>query len=136
MDHTDFVGRIDVTPTLNDEEAAYVARFARSRTNGCSWAPCPDGCCLSWTARKGRESPAVWLRYLLTDVLGSGHRLDGALVGFRRGTGELFSITVANNRVHEKVLRAGRAARKPAPRRTPRKGAAVIDLAERRASRR
>jgi hypothetical protein len=136
MDHTDFVGRIDVTPGLNDDEAAHLARFARSRTNGCSWMPCPDGCCLTWTARKGRESPAVWLRYLLSDVLGSGHRLDGALVGFRRGTGELFSISVANNRVHEKVLRQGGAARKPAVRRTPRRGAAVIDLAERRASRR
>ena len=86
---------------------------------------------------EGRESPAVWLRYLLTDVLGSGHRLDGALVGFRRGTGELFSISVANNRVHEKVLRAGRATRKPAQRDVRRgRGAAVIDLAERRASRR
>ena len=52
MDHTDFVGRIDVTPALNDDEAAHVARFARSRTNGCSWTPCPDGCCL------GLDQPA------------------------------------------------------------------------------
>ena len=46
MDHTDYVGRVDVRPRLNDDEAAAVARFARSRTNGCSWTPCPDGCCL------------------------------------------------------------------------------------------
>ena len=137
MDHTDYVGRVDVRPRLNDDEAAAVARFARSRTNGCSWTPCPDGCCLAWGSRHSRESPATWLRFLLTDVLGTGHRLDGVLVGFRRRTGELFSVTVANNRVHEKVLRAGRATRKqPAARRTKRKGAAVIDLAERRASRR
>ena len=137
MDHTDYVGRVDVRPPLNDEEAAAIASFARSRTNGSSWTPCPDGCCLAWGSRNGRESAATWLRHLLTDVLGSGHRLDGVLVGFRRGTGELFSVTVANNRVYEKVLRDGSAARIARSARTTRQsGAAVIDLAAHRASRR
>lgn len=136
MDHTDYVGRVDVRPRLNDDEAAAVARFARSRTNGCSWTPCPDGCCLAWGSRHSRESPATWLRFLLTDVLGTGHRLDGVLVGFRRRTGELFSVTVANNRVHEKVLREGSTPRKPQRRTPKRTGAAVIDLASHRAARR
>jgi hypothetical protein len=135
MENTDYVGRVDVVPPLNDDEAASLARFARSRRNGCSWTPCPDGCCLVWAGRTGRESPAVWMRYLLDEALGSGHRLDGAVVGYRRLTGELFSVTVANNRVHEKVLRPGRQRRKPI-RRAPRRGAAVIDLAELRARRR
>ena len=136
MDHTDYVGRVDVRPRLSDDEAAVVARIARSRTNGCSWTPCPDGCCLVWASRHGQESPGTWLRFLLTDVLGTGHRLDGVLVGFRRRTGELFSVTVANNRVYEKVLREGGSVRKPARRRPKGEGAAVIDLAARRASRR
>jgi hypothetical protein len=135
MDHTDYVGRIDVRPPLNDDEAAAIARFARSRANGSSWTPCPDGCCLAWGSRNGRESAATWLRHLLTEILGSGHRLDGVLVGFRRRTGELFSVTVANNRVYEKVLREGSASRRTG-RRTPKRGAAVIDLASRRATRR
>jgi len=138
MDHTDYVGRVDVRPPLNEDEAAAIARFARSRTNGSSWTPCPDGCCLAWGSRDGRESAATWLRHLLTDLLGSGHRLDGVLVGFRRRTGELFSVTVTNNRVYEKVLREGSTTAGPSQRRTPKKrsGAAVIDLASHRASRR
>jgi hypothetical protein len=138
MDHTDYVGRVDVRPPLNDDEAAAIARFARSRTNGSSWTPCPDGCCLAWASRNGRESAATWLRHLLTDLLGSGHRLDGVLVGFRRRTGELFSVTVTNNRVYEKVLReASTIAGRPRERTTKRRSvAAVIDLASHRASRR
>ena len=137
MDHTDYVGRVDVRPTLNDEEAAR-RRAVRPLPHERLLVDAVPGRLLPrpGAAGKGRESPAVWLRYLLTDVLGSGHRLDGVLVGFRRGTGELFSISVANNRVHEKVLRAGSAARKPQRRTPKRTGAAVIDLAERRASRR
>jgi hypothetical protein len=137
MDHTDYVGRVDVRPPLNDDEAAAVARFSRSRANGCSWTPCPDGCCLAWSSRDGRESTATWLRFLLTDLLGAGHRLDGVVVGFRRRTGELFSVTVANNRVYEKVLRPGSTTGRTR-RRTPKRaaGAAVIDLAARRAARR
>jgi hypothetical protein len=76
------------------------------------------------------------LRHLLTDVLGSGHRLDGVVVGFRRHSGELFSVTVANNRIHERVLREGRADRRRGRRRRTRGDATVIDLAERRSRRR
>ena len=135
MDHTDFVGRVDVTPPLGDEEAARLGRLARSRTSGNAWTPCPDGCCLVWAGRLARESPAAWLRHLLTDVLDPGHRLDGVVVGFRRASGELFSVTVANNRVHERVLRDGRSTRRPGRsrgRRTKAGGATVIDLAAHR----
>lgn len=90
----------------------------------CQWAPCNTGCCLSHDGTERFYALERWLRYLIAHLLKPGaraarsshpqlagftfdHRLDGMVVGCRRDTRELFSLTVTNNRVTRRVLRQG-----------------------------
>lgn len=90
----------------------------------CQWAPCWDGCCLSFDGNEKFYEPIAWLRYLIAHFLKPGaaasrsglpafdgftfdHRLDGMVVGCRRDTKQLFSINVSRNRVTERTLRPG-----------------------------
>ena len=155
---TDFIGHIDITPSLNDDEIAYLTAFNRSRrcerpggpydvpgnpsaeledtmpteqantgADGqpgywCDWEPCWDGCCLAYNGNEKFYQPVEWLRYLIKHFLKPGaaasrvdherfagftfdHVLEGMVVGCRRDNKELFAISVAGNRVREKVLR-------------------------------
>ncbi|HET6625949.1 MAG TPA: hypothetical protein VFG63_06130 [Nocardioidaceae bacterium] len=155
---TDFIGHIDIAPSLNDYEIAYLTAFSGSRrferpggpydvpgnpraeehkTSAgdtynrpaagqpglrCEWVPCWDGCCLSYSGVEKFYGAVEWLRYLILHFLKQGgkasrsndprfagftfdHVLDGMVIGCRRDNKELSSITVANNRVREKVLR-------------------------------
>jgi hypothetical protein len=88
----------------------------------CQWVPCWDGCCLAFNGNEKFYSPVRWLSYLITHFMKPGavasksgdphfdgftfdHVLEGMIVGCRRDNKELYSITVTNNRVREKVLR-------------------------------
>lgn len=88
----------------------------------CDWVPCWDGCCLSYNGVEKFYGAVPWLRYLIDHFLKPNakasrtndpqfadftfdHVLEGMVVGCRRDNKQLFSITVSNNRVREKVLR-------------------------------
>jgi len=88
----------------------------------CDWSVCWDGCCLAWNGTEKSYAMIAWLRYLIAHFLRPGgraardprfgrfsfdHRLDGMVVGCRRDTKELFVVKVTNNRVTERILRAG-----------------------------
>jgi len=117
-------GPYDV-PAVGDEHPD--ARWSRTAEGQpslwCPWHPCADGCCLTIEGYDASE-PAEWLRYLVRHFLRPGavaqriggprfagftfdHRVDGLVVGCRRDEKTLFSIRAANNRVSERLLRAG-----------------------------
>ena len=86
----------------------------------CDWEVCWDGCCLTWSGKEKSYEMTRWLRYLIDHFLKPGarasghpgfeaftfdHEVEGQVVGCRRDTKELFSISVRANRVRVKVLR-------------------------------
>jgi hypothetical protein len=88
----------------------------------CDWAVCWDGCCLTWSGKEKSYQMTAWLRYLITHFLKPGakalgergfeeftfdHVVDGQVVGCRRDNKELFTIVVSNNRVSQRILKAG-----------------------------
>lgn len=115
-------------PLAPDREGVPVERY-HSLGQGkpqlyCQWAVCGSGCCLAFDGNEKFYQPVEWLRYLINHLLKPGakaskvahpqlseftfdHRLDGMIVGCRRDTRELYAITVTNNRITRKVLRAG-----------------------------
>jgi len=122
MEHTtEFVGHIDITPALNEDEIAYLTAVSASRRF--RWVPCWTGCCLTFDGSERCSEPVAWLRYVIAHLLKPGasasrsglsrfanftfdHRLDGMVVGCRRDTKELTAITVRANRVSTRTLRA------------------------------
>ena len=160
---TDFIGRVEIEPALNQDEVEYLSAFSMSRrfdrAEGpyfvpgnpmavidterqgvdvdtynrvapgqpelwCHWVPCPGGCCLSFDGDEKFYQPVEWMRYLINHFLKPGalasrtglpafehftfdHRLDGMVVGCRRDNKALYAISVTNNRVTQKTLRAG-----------------------------
>lgn len=126
----------------------------------CDWEICWDGCCLAWSGKEKSYEMTRWLEYLIDHFLkpagrASGHpgfeeftfdhEVEGQLVGCRRDTKELFSISVRANRVQVEVLRkadprfagvpplpyeAAKDRWAPTRRRRPRDN--VVDLASRR----
>jgi hypothetical protein len=145
---TDFVGHIDITPALNQDEIDHLLAFSvktgvdgqpRSR---CGWVSSADGGCLTCDGDEKYGEPVEWLRHLVKHFRRQGvaHRIDGMVVGYRRDSKELFAIQASANRVTEKALRPGstraRAGsgtdqRQRGP--TAPRAANVIDLAARRA---
>lgn len=90
----------------------------------CDWAPCWDGCCLTWQGEERFAGVGTWLGYLIDHFLRPGaaasrcaddrfagftfdHTLDGMVVGCRRDNKQLFAISVHENRVREEILRPG-----------------------------
>lgn len=128
----DAVGRLDIAPPLTALERAGVDDLWST------WQVCRAGCCLRYDGVSEREAAAQSLRELLVCLCslrarrlpgGVPHRLDGMVVGWHRDGDELFAITVSNNRVTSKVLRAGSPARSS----VPTGFADVVDLESRRA---
>jgi hypothetical protein len=120
-DTTDFLGSIDISPALNEDEIGYLTALSASRRF--RWVPCWTGCCLSFDRAGKCDEPVAWLRYVVAHFLKPGasasrsglarfsgftfdHRLDGIVVGCRRDTKELTAITVRANRVTTRTLRA------------------------------
>ena len=113
----DYVGHIDISPVLSEDEIDQLRDLRRARHRGSAepegrspWRPCPDGCCLSASGKASSGSAASWLRYLIRRHL-FDHVLDGKVVGSRRADHELFVIAVRDNRVRERVLHPGTNAR-------------------------
>lgn len=90
----------------------------------CDWAPCWDGCCLTWEGDERFGGVGTWLGYLVDHFLKPGavasrtgdplfsgftfdHVLDGMVVGCRRDNKQLFAVSVHGNRVREEILRSG-----------------------------
>ena len=113
-----------------DDEAEPVASRAwhlppaGQPTLWCDWAPCWDGCCLTWQGEERFAGVGTWLAYLIDHFLRPGavastvrdprfagftfdHVLDGMLVGCRRDNKQLFAVSVHENRVREEILRPG-----------------------------
>ena len=107
-----YLGHVDVEPGLNQSEYNYLEDCfglrpgqVRDRAEGppddwCGWGPCPHGCCLSWDGREKFHAGAVWMEYLIDELLRPearaaasqdprlagftfDHRLDGLIVGER-----------------------------------------------------
>jgi len=134
MQIIDYVGHLDISPVLSDEEIEALARLRRSRPRGSSapegrspWTTCPDGCCLTATGRATSGSGAGWLRHLLRTAL-LAHDLSGKVVGCARDDRELFVLSVSGSRVQSRVLSSA------TRRRTPDLADNVIQLASRRRS--
>ncbi len=113
MGTIDYVGHIDISPALTEDEVEQLRSLRKSRHRGSAepdgrspWLPCDDGCCLTASGKASSGSAAPWLRYLIRRHL-FGHALGGKVAGSRRDDGELFVIAVRDNRVRERVLHPG-----------------------------
>jgi len=131
---TDFIGRIGIEPALSAEQIGDLTAL-REPTYGdlrpSGWVASDDGRYLTLDGDNRYGNQAQWLRYVVkTFIKPAGLQADGMVVGCRRGTHDLVSLQVTDNRVTERTLwsRQARAAR-----RQPRPPDNVIDLAARRA---
>ena len=85
-----------------------------------NWAVCFEGCCLSYDGGDKANHMVPWLKFLMATFLVPGARAEGAngltcdhvltgmVVGSRRDTRELYSITVRENHVDVELLWPGR----------------------------
>ena len=72
MEHTtEFLGHIDITPALNEDEIGYLT--AKVSPRRFRWAPCWTGCCLTFDGSE-RRPVAAWLRYVIAHLLKPGAR--------------------------------------------------------------
>lgn len=103
-----------------DEEDEVLRRLGSGAPRGWSnWTACPQGCCLSYDGGDKANHMVPWLRFLMDTFLVPGaaadgvpgmtcdHVLNGMVVGSRRDTRELFSITVRSNDVEVELLWPG-----------------------------
>jgi hypothetical protein len=93
-----------------------VSGAPRGRSN---WTACPQGCCLSYDGGDKANDMVPWLEFLMAaflvpgatgegiDGLSCDHVLSGMVVGSRRDTRELYSITVRDNEVEVELLWPG-----------------------------
>lgn len=84
-----------------------------------NWTVCLQGCCLSYNGGDKANHMAPWLKFLMATFLVAGataedvegvtcdHVLNGMVVGSRRDTRELYSITVRDNEVEIELLWPG-----------------------------
>jgi len=84
-----------------------------------NWTVCPQGCCLSYDGGDKANHMVPWLEFLMATFLVAGaaaegidgmtcdHVLSGMVVGSRRDTRELYSITVRDNDVEVELLWPG-----------------------------
>lgn len=84
-----------------------------------NWTVCPAGCCLSYDGGDKANHMVPWLKFLMATFLVAGaaaegiggmtcdHVLSGMVVGSRRDTRELYSITVRDNDVEVELLWPG-----------------------------
>ena len=124
-----FVNRISGSPFLQesignlrvaDEDDEVLRRLMTGAPRGWSnWTVCPQGCCLSYDGGDKANHMAPWLKFLMATFLAPGaaaegihgitcdHVLTGMVVGSRRDTRELYSITVRDNGVEVELLWPG-----------------------------
>ncbi len=124
-----FINRISGSPFLQepggalrvaDEDEEVLRELTRSAPRGWSnWTSCPQGCCLSYDGGDKATHLAPWLKFLMATFLVRGataegidgftcnHVLSGMVVGSRRDTRELYSITVRDNEVEVELLWPG-----------------------------
>lgn len=121
--------RIRVVPPLEEHERDVLLALAAQHTEGrpariwsgqprsrSPWLPCASGCCLTPAPGRVGEHRALWLRFLIREVvapraddavaraarvgLGVSHRLDGTVLV--EGSGECSHlVSVCRNRVSE-----------------------------------
>ena len=84
-----------------------------------NWTVCPEGCCLSYDGGDKANHMAPWLKFLMAtflvpeaaaegiDGLSCDHVLSGMVVGSRRDTRELYSITVRDNEIEVELMWPG-----------------------------
>lgn len=112
-----------------DEDDEVLRDLTRHPPRGWSnWTVCPQGCCLSYDGGDKANHMVPWLKFLMTTFLVKGaaaegitgmtcdHVLTGMVVGSRRDTRELFSITVRDNHVDIELLWPGNPAWSDYPR--------------------
>lgn len=125
-----YINRISGSLYLQDSEAGLrvadeddevlrelVSQAPRGWSN---WTVCPQGCCLSYDGGDKANHMVPWLKFLMATFLVAGataegitgmtcdHVLSGMVVGSRRDTRELYSITVRENVVDVELLWPGK----------------------------
>jgi hypothetical protein len=123
------VNRISGSPFLQepggglrvaDEDDEVLRELMRQGPRGWSnWTACPQGCCLSYDGGDKANHMVPWLNFLMATFLVPGaaadgisgmtcdHVLTGMVVGSRRDTRELYSITARDNVVEVELLWPG-----------------------------
>ncbi|MGH3411756.1 MAG: hypothetical protein ACRDPH_01580 [Marmoricola sp.] len=107
---------------VDDREAAVLALKPAPPRGWSNWEACPQGCCLSYDGGDKANAMVPWLKHLMATYLVPGatavgqpgfeeftgdHVLNGMVVGSRRDTRELYSITVRENEVEVELLWPG-----------------------------
>ena len=128
--------------------------LAKAPQGWSNWTVCPQGCCLSYDGGDKANHMVPWLKFLMATFLVAGaaaegisgmtcdHVLRGMVVGSRRDTRELYSITVRDNDVEVElhVARQSKVERLSAPRVSGRDrslselGERTVRVADRRAA--
>jgi hypothetical protein len=103
-----------------DEDDEVLRELVERAPRGWSnWTTCPQGCCLSYDGGDKANHMVPWLKFLMETFLVPGaaaegidgmscdHVLRGMVVGSRRDTRELYSITVRDNDVDIELLWPG-----------------------------
>ena len=103
-----------------DEDDEVLRDLTKHAPRGWSnWAVCPQGCCLSYDGGDKANHMVPWLTFLMDTFLVPGaaaegiegmtcdHILTGMVVGSRRDTRELYSITARDNDVEVEVMWPG-----------------------------
>ncbi len=124
-----FINRISGSPFLQDpggplrvanEDDEVLRDLLSGAPRGWSnWTVCRQGCCLSYDGGDKANHMAPWLKFLMATFLTHGataegvdgmtcdHVLNGMVVGSRRDTRELYSLTVRDNEVEVELLWPG-----------------------------
>lgn len=93
MHDTEFLGRIEVRPPLNESERDYLADLAHSSSTlrgtptgrgdtsvpfaHLAWEPCEAGCCLTWNGHERSSHMQPSLRFLIDHLLSRGAKAGG-----------------------------------------------------------
>jgi len=103
----------------NEDDEVLRALLTGAPRGWSNWTVCPQGCCLSYDGGDKANYMAPWLEFLMATFLVPGataegiegmscdHALNGMVVGSRRDTRELYSLTVRNNEVEVELLWPG-----------------------------
>jgi hypothetical protein len=115
-----FLEESSVQLRVADEDDEVLRDLTSRAPRGWSnWTVCPQGCCLSYDGGDKANHMVPWLKFLMTTFLVPGaaaegvrgmscdHVVTGMVVGSRRDTRELYSITVRNNHVDVELLWPG-----------------------------
>lgn len=124
-----WINRISGSPFVSEEDTglrvadpddeALRALLQGAPIGWSNWAVCPQGCCLSYDGGDKANHMVPWLKFLMATFLVPGasaegvtgmtcdHVVNGMVVGSRRDTRELYSITARDNEVEVELLWPG-----------------------------